>query len=203
MYTALSATTKTLQQYLDETFKADPFLGALGFFGGGGSMVVSPHTPQEMIDKNIQGLSVWLYRVVRDPERLNDPSERIAWDQLKATPLPLRLHFLMTPIADDQANVSPDTEQKILGKVLQTFHSHPQFRGADLKGDFEGTQTELRVRLEPMSLEEITRVWEALKGSYQLSVSYEVTLVNVDSATEPEQVSPVAVALPEYGLIVS
>jgi hypothetical protein len=203
MYTALSATTKTLQGHLDSTFKADPFLGGLGFFGGGGAMVVSPHTPQEMIDKNIQGLSVWLYRVIRDPERLNDPSERIAWDQIKPPPLPLRLHYLMTPIADRQINVSPDTEQKILGKVLQTFHSLSQLRGVDLKGDFEGTQAELRVRLEPMSLEEITRVWEALKGSYQLSVSYEVTLVNIDSANEPEKISPVAVALPEYGVTVS
>jgi hypothetical protein len=99
--------------------------------------------------------------------------------------------------------VSPDTEQRILGKVLQAFHSSPLIRGVDLKGEFEGTQTELRVRLEPMSLEEITRVWEALKGSYQLSVSYEVTLVNVDSVNEPEKVSPVAVALPEFGIIVS
>ena len=166
-------------------------------------MVVSPHTPQEMIEKNVQGVSVWLYRVVRDPERLNDPSERVAWDQLKPPPLPVRLHYLITPITDDQLNVSPYTEQKILGKVLQTFHSHALLRGANLKEEFEGTQVELRVRLEPLSLEEITRVWEALEGSYQLSVSYEVTLVNIDSALEPEKVSPVAVALPEYGLIVS
>jgi hypothetical protein len=202
MYTALSATTKTLQTYLGNTLGADPVLRPL-FVGGGGAMVVSPHTPQEMFDKNIQGLSVWLYRVVRDPERMNDPAERIAWDQIKSPPLPLRLHYLMTPITDEQVNVSPETEQKILGKVLQAFHSRPLLRGIDLKGEFEGTQTELRVRLEPMSLEEITRIWEALKGSYQLSVSYEVTLVNIDSSLEPEKATPVAVALPEYGVIVS
>ena len=38
---------------------------------------------------------------------------------------------------------------------------------------------ELKVRLEPLTLEEITRVWEALEGSYQLSVSYEVSVVNI------------------------
>jgi hypothetical protein len=52
-------------------------------FGGAGAMVVSPHTPQEMFDKNIQGLSLWLYRVVRNPERMDDPAECIAWDQIK------------------------------------------------------------------------------------------------------------------------
>jgi hypothetical protein len=59
------------------------------------------------------------------------------------------------------------------------------------------------MRLEPMSLEEITRVWEALEGSYQLSVSYEVTLVNIEVDTEPEMIAPVEVAMPEYGVIVS
>jgi hypothetical protein len=58
------------------------------------------------------------------------------------------------------------------------------------------------MRLEPMSLEEITRVWDALEGSYQLSVSYEVSVVNITPELEPERVAPVEIAMPEYGLIV-
>ena len=53
-----------------------------------------------------------------------------------------------------------------------------------------------------MTLEEITRVWEALDGSYQLSVSYEVSVVNIMPEAEPERVTPVQIAMPEYGLIV-
>ena len=60
-----------------------------------------------------------------------------------------------------------------------------------------------KVRLEPLTLEEITRVWEALDGSYQLSVSYEVSVVNIMPEAEPERVTPVQIAMPEYGLIVS
>ena len=59
------------------------------------------------------------------------------------------------------------------------------------------------MRLEALSLEEITRVWEALEGSYQLSVSYEVSLVDIASDLEPEHVSPVQVVLPEYGIVVA
>ncbi len=58
------------------------------------------------------------------------------------------------------------------------------------------------MRLETMSLDEITRVWDALEGSYQLSVSYEVSVVNIDSATEPVAANPVHVVLPRYGAIV-
>ncbi len=75
-------------------------------------------------------------------------------------------------------------------------------RGADLQAEFSGTEVELKVRLEPLTLEEITRVWEALDGSYQLSVSYEVSVVNIMPELEPERISPVEIAMPEYGLIV-
>ena len=198
MYTALRATSRTLAKFLETKFQGDPLLS--GFFGGG--MVVSLATPQEMNEKPAEGLSVWLYRIIRDEQRLNDPPVRISATELQPPPLPVRLHYLITPVTNQQTG-DPETEQLILGKVLQLFHSQSVLRGADLQAEFSGTETELRVRLEPQSLEEVTRVWEALEGSYQLSVSYEVSVVNILPELEPEQVSPVMISMPEYGLIVS
>ena len=198
MYTALRASSRTVAKFLEARFQADPLLS--GFFSGG--MVVSLATPQEMNEKPAEGLSVWLYRIIRDDQRLNDPPVRISPTELRAPPLPVRLHYLMTPVTNEQTG-DPETEQLILGKVLQLFHSHPVLAGADLQAEFAGTEVELRVRLEPLMLEEITRVWEALDGSYQLSVSYEVSVVNIMPELEPEQVSPVTISLPEHGLIVS
>jgi len=199
MYSALHATSQTLTKFLEARLQADAVLGPsftnLGF-------LVSLATPEEMAEIPAQGVSVWLYRVIRDEQRLNDPPVRISPTELRPTPLPLRLHYLITPITN-QITGDPGTEQLILGKVLQIFYSHPVLRGTDLKGDFENTETELKVRLEAMSLEEITRVWEALEGSYQLSVSYEVSVVDIDPDLEPERIAPVQIAMPEYGLIVS
>lgn len=199
MYTALRATSQTLLKFLDARFKADSLLQT--FFTVGG-MVVSLRTPEEMTEKPAEGLSIWLYRVIRDDQRLNDPPARISPDKFRLAPLPLRLHYLITPVTNRKSG-DPETEQLILGKVLQAFHSHAVIRGADLQAEFAGTEVELKVRLEPMSLEEITRVWEALEGSYQLSVSYEVSIVNIDSEQEPVVLTPVDVVLPEYGVIVS
>jgi hypothetical protein len=53
-----------------------------------------------------------------------------------------------------------------------------------------------------MSLEEITRVWEALFSSYELSVSYEVTVVAIESELV-DDVPPVTTAIPISGVIVS
>jgi len=165
-------------------------------------MIVSLSTPEEMASNNLEGISVWLYRVMRDQERLNTLPERIGSDLLKPPPLPLRLHYLMTPITEEASQTGPEMEQVILGKALQIFHDHSPLRGADLKDDFIGTNTELNVRLESLGLDEMSRVWEALDASYQLSLSYEVTAVNIDSALEPERISPVLAALPDYGVVV-
>jgi len=199
MYTVLRATSKTLAGYLQQQFQADAELRT--FFSGGGGMVVSLNTPEEMTENNTQGLSVWLYRVVRDDQRLNDPPRRVSLNQSLLPPLPVRLHYLITPITTGNQSDGPETEQLILGKVLQAFHSHPELRGTDLKAELAGTDAELHILLEPMGLEEITRVWEALEGSYQLSVSYEVSLVTIEAAVEPERTTPVEVVAPEYGLI--
>jgi hypothetical protein len=203
MYTALRATSQTLIRYLRQRFETDPNLAPFFDAGGGGTMLVTLKTPEEMLNTNAEGLSVWLYRVIRDEELLNTPPERIAPNLLQPPPLPIRLHYLMTPISGTQSQIGPETEQVILGKVLQIFHDHPVLRGTDLQDDFIGTDVELIVRLESLSLEEITRVWDALDASYQLSISYEVSAVNITSSVEPERISPVVVALTEYGVITS
>jgi hypothetical protein len=199
MYTALRATSQTIAQFIEARFQADPLLSA--FFSGGG-MVVSLNNPHEMTEKPSEGLSVWLYRIIRDDQRLNDPPVRLSATELQPPPLPLRLHYLMTPVTNP-ATGNPDTEQLILGKVMQLLHGAAMLRGADLKAEFSGTEVELHIRLEPLGLDEITRIWEALEGSYQLSVSYEVSIVDIMPDREPERLTPVEVVMPEYGLIVS
>jgi hypothetical protein len=199
MYTALAATSLTVAELLRTAFASDAILG--GLFGGG-TMVVSLNSPRELSNLSQQGLSVWLYRVERDTERLNAPPERISYNQLRRPPLPLRLHYLMTPIVSVSLANSPETEQIILGKTLQVLNDHPIMRGADLQSSFGGTNIELQARLEPLGLDELARVYDALERSFQLSVSYEISVVLIDAALQPEAVAPVQEVIPEYGLIV-
>jgi hypothetical protein len=200
MYTSLRATSRTISQYLLGRFLADNGLSTL--FGGGGTMQVSLQSPPQMIEANVQGLSVWMYRVLRDEDRLNAPDRRLRLDRSSPPPLPLRVHYLMTPVASDTTSAGRETEQVILGRLLQAFNDHPALRGTDLQDDFVGTDTVLNVRLEPLGLQEVYDIWDALEGSYRLSVSYEVSVVNIDPAVEPMPVSPVTAVLPEYAQIV-
>lgn len=196
MFTALRATSLTLARFLQAQFEAEPTLGSL--FGGGGGMTVSLNTPQEMVDLGVEGISVWLYRIERDPERLNVPRERPAPDVVRRPALPVRLHYLMTPITRAQTDAGPETEQALLGKTLQVFNDHPVLGPAEMQDDFRGTDRQIAMRLETLGQDEISRIWDALGGSYQLSISYEASLVTIDSALVPETVAPVTVAVPEY-----
>ena len=202
MYSALYAASETLRRYLESQLAATPGLQ----FSSSGSRIVSLNSPQEMAQEmHSEGLSLWLYRVLRDDMRLNDPPERISPNQLRPPPLPVKLHYLVTPITLSSTATpggSPNAEQMILGKAMQALHAKSILRGADLQADLAGTQAQLNVRLETLALDEIMRVWEALSAPYQLSVSYEMTLVNIDSGLEPEAIVPVDVALPDYAVIV-
>lgn len=198
MHTALRSTSNTLRSFLQARFEVAPDLRSFFNVADGGSMRVVLNTPQKMIDAGTEGVSLWLYRVIRDEGGLNAPPARIGPDQFRMPPLPLRLHFLITPVTAAEAANGSETEQVILGKVLQLLNDKPALRGSDLADDFAGTEVELTARLETMSLEEITRVWDALEGSYQLSVSYEVSVVNIESERQPARAAPVVVAVPSY-----
>jgi uncharacterized protein DUF4255 len=201
MYTVLAATSATLRQMLIDSMAADVGPSGLATFFSGAT-TVSLETPQEMRDAGQQGLSLWLYRVARDENRLNDPPEVRTLPtgevEVLPSPLPLRLHYLITPLA----STSPDTEQRILGRVLQLFHTVPIVSGSFLQAELAGTSAELHLHLEALGLEEITRVWEALEGSYQLSVSYEVSLARIRSTAEPLRASLVESVRAEHALIV-
>jgi len=191
-YAALREASATLVDHLRTAFIADPQLTPL--FGAGGH-VVTLRTPKEMRSGPPQqvGVSVWLYQVERDESLYNRPLERVDPFRVRLPPLPINLHYLITPITDDPAN-----EQLILGKVLQVLHDVPSIPPDPADVELDDV---LRVTLENLNLESITRVWTALDEPYRLCASFLVHVVNIRSGLEAAQVPPVMVKVTEYDQI--
>jgi hypothetical protein len=165
-----------------------------------GTMILTLNNPQELAETEHEGVSVWLYLVERDAETLNRPAQRPSRDHLLRRPLPLRLHYLITPMVDhERRKQAGELEQLILGKILQVFHDEASLAGARLVNTLSGQPLEFFVRLEPLSLEQITRVWDALEQPYQLCVSYEVSVVPIDSAQAAALIVPVDSVLADTG----
>ena len=110
MITAIRATSRTLADRLQAELELDPHLAAL--FRPPGTMRVYLNTPTEMTGSRA-GLSVWLYRVVRDDMTHNEPPARISPTRARTAPLRLRLHYLLSPITGGNQDDAPETEQAI------------------------------------------------------------------------------------------
>jgi len=192
-FTAIWAVSRTLQTLLDTQIKADPQFS-------NSSVPISLLSPKAIREPGSvvpgSSVSVWLYRVMRNEYTLNNRSSRTAANQLPGPPIPVNLYYLITPMNED-----PELQQVVLGKILQVCNDFAILRGSDLQESLQGTTEELRLSLEPLSPEELTQVWYSLQEPYQLSVSYLVQVVTIESSQEPVQASPVLVRNSTYAQI--
>lgn len=181
-YTALRATSRALQSLLkaEITDSTDPQLKTVEVF---------LYSPKTMREKPKSGISVWLYRVNRDPDTLNREPQRISPSHLRRLPVPLTLHYLITPMLPET-----EDEQALLGKIVQVLSDHAVMGGAQLGTVLTADDTELRIVLDSLSLEELARVWDVLKEPYQLSVCYVVQVVAIDSDLDVAARPPVLTA---------
>jgi hypothetical protein len=190
-FTAVRAVTETLFGILQAgiTNSADPQLQGVP---------IDLRSPKEMREDNgATGVSLWLYRITRDADFLNRPPERISPNQYRRSVLPLHLYYLVTPLV-----VKPEDRQTLIGRVLQLFNDNSTLSGALLADSLAGSQEAFRVTLETLTLEELTRVWHSLAEPYDLSVSYEVQVVSIDSDLEAVETQPVLVRQAGYAQIV-
>ena len=203
MNTSIRAASRTLRELVSQHVEGDINLRPFFDPSSGGTMVVSLLAPEELSSRN-EGVSLWLYRIERDEQTLNLPPRRSSRDNLLHEPLPLKLHYLVVPVVDvTQRPDAPELEQNIIGAVMQVLHDHATLFGADLQGDLAGSSDEIHVRLESLDLDQMSRMWDALGKSFQLGISYEVSVVQIDSALQPQATAPVDAVLPTYGLITS
>ena len=124
-------------------------------------------------------LSLYLYKVNENPEMKNRFLEAIDGHRQIYPPLALNLYYLMTPITN-----SADNDHTLLGKALQILYKYSILNGSSLKGVLAGSDLQLRIVLNPVSLDELSNLWSAFLRPYRLSVSYEVKVVFIDSERE-------------------
>lgn len=146
----------------------------------------APYKLIENTDPDTNLLNLFLYRVVENGDTKNQPLQRREPNRLSYPPLSLNLFYLVTPLTQktDDSATSWENAHRILGKVMHTFYERAILRGLDLQGELRDHAEELRILLNPISLEDITKLWSALLRPYHLSVSYEVKVAFIDSERE-------------------
>jgi hypothetical protein len=135
--------------------------------------VVTDMNPDE------DSLSLFLYRVAENADMKNRPLQRVGDGRLRQPPLSLNFYYLLTPITTLTEN-----DHRLLSKAMQIFYDNAVLKGAQLEGALRTNAEELRIILNPMSLEDLNRLWSAFLRPMRLSVCYEVKVIYIDSERE-------------------
>jgi hypothetical protein len=162
-----------------------------------GGLVVTTREPDRARQSNTGNqLNVFLYQVVMDGAWRNQeiPRQAMASD-LHLPPLGLQLYYLLSAFEAETAALEAQDHQ-ILGRAMNLLHDHPLLSPAEIDNALAGTglqnQVErLRITYQPLSLEEISKLWTSCQTNYRLSVAYQVSVVLIDSTRPRRAALPV------------
>ena len=175
-YMVIAETGQSLVQVIWTAIAADPDLKALI----GDVSLISLESPAEHTqNKDNALLSIYLYRIIEDPYMKNRSRIEGPGGSSQRVPLALDLYYLITPML-----TAARDRQIVLGKVMQVLYDRPTLEGADLVGDLAGSGTILRALLDPVPMNEVALIWQALDIPYMLCVPYVVRVALMDSTDD-------------------
>jgi hypothetical protein len=176
--------------------------------GGVENTSVNTLRPQSLAatDAQARGINVYLYRVTPNggwtvanlPTRGSDCQSRVARPRQA-----LDLHYLLT-FSGDESTLEP---QRLLGLTVSTLASRPVLSPELIRrfaadavtpndwqqhSDLADQPDSVRFSLQPMDLEDSTKLWSSLfHSNYRLSIAYQATAVLIEGREMPTPPKPV------------
>ncbi len=176
-YSVINDINNTLVHILWTNFEADNQINP-GIINSSNQITLNSLADMEAVDL----LSLFLFRISENPFMKNQEMEKVNSTQLAYPPCTVDLYYMITPRTQNRTN-----DHILLGKIMQIFYDHGTLKGEDLQGNLAGSTEELRVVLSPLSIEDMTQIWNLFRDqSYMLSLCYQVTPVKIDSTREIE-----------------
>ena len=135
---------------------------------------------------NKDQLNLFLYQTVLNAAwRNRDMPGQVRSGETAQPPLALNLHYLITAFGDgDDDSLS----HRWLGRAMSVFHDHPVLGTQEIQDALLPDNSELqdqieRVRItpQPLSVEEMSKLWTAFQTQYRISAAYQVEVVLIES----------------------
>lgn len=169
----VAGVSRALRQVLWEEYENDPEIFPIV----GSEQAIVFKNPTETARDSANRLSLWLYQITENEFLKNQPMAQRNGQTGQFPPLSLNFYYLLTPFGP-----SGDADHLLLGKTMQVMYDNATIL---LRDTTEEIFEELRIIFCRLSLEELTRVWEALREPYRLSICYQVRVTRIDSQREP------------------
>jgi hypothetical protein len=189
---AIAAVSATLQSILTKAVGADPDLND----------VVVTLQPLDKARGAITSnqLNLFLYQVLRSAAWTNQNIPRQSQPGESPAPLlPLNLWYLVTAFGRDDDATEPFGHQ-LLGRAMSVLNDYPILSPDDIRSatsvalpraDLDQQIERVRITLQPLSVEDISKLWTGFATQYRLSAAYEISLVLIDSTLPSKTPLPV------------
>lgn len=186
-FMAIAAVTTTLQSILTQRITAEADLSDT-------TVTILPLDKARGNNSNNQ-LNLFLYQLTRNPAFTNTPlPQQSKQGETAIPPLPLNLHYLVTAFGRDNDAAQPFGHE-LLGKAMSTLHDYMILQPDDIRAataaslplsDLDRQIEKVRITFQPMSLDELSKLWTGFAMQLRLSAAYEVSVALVDS-TRPSR----------------
>jgi hypothetical protein len=146
-------------------------------------VIASPADVQNLQQQDIR-LSLYLYSVVENPELKNGERLQVNHKQLGKAPLSLDLYYMLTAYPSGAQEITEQylDSHKILSRAMRIFYDIGTLAGGRLRGNLRDLDQQLRVTLNPISMEDLTRIWSVFPDTvYRPSICYLVSPARIES----------------------
>ena len=126
-------------------------------------------------------LNLFLYQTVPNGTWRNmDHPRQLRPGESGTPPLALNLHYVLTAYGRGESD-NDAVSHRVMGGAMSVLHDHPLLGADEIKAALAGNDLyaqleRLRIVPQPMTLEEMSKLWTAFQTNYRLSSAYEVSV---------------------------
>lgn len=121
-------------------------------------------------------INLFLYSVAKHPTWQNQDMPTQSKGQPGRPPLALNLYYMVSACERDQK-----VAHERLGRAMQLLHDRPVISDFSADSGIKNQSDPIRLTFQPMSLDEMSKLWSALQTSYRPSAMYEVGVILIES----------------------
>ncbi len=186
---AIAAVTATLRNLLEK-----------GIVEEGGGMSVTTRPPDKAREfgptDGLGRLNLFLYQTQINSAWSNrDMPQYVKPNETGQAPLALDLFYLITAYEQSEGDTSI-LGHRLLGRAMRVLHDHPllgkdEIQNAIPDNDLYLQIERVRITPQPMSLEEMSKLWTIFQTEYRISAVYQVAVILIESARLSKSPLPV------------
>jgi hypothetical protein len=180
---AIAAVTATLRGLLEAGItgnQADPLEADLS-----DTKVTAQPPDKARGDATVNQINLFLYQVVASSAwRNTDIPRRAAAGERGNPPLGLNLYYLISVYGRAGQDVFA---HRLLGRAMNILQDHPLLDASDIRlaltdNDLYAQLERIRITLQPLSLEDLSKLWTGFQTQFRLSAAYEASVVLIEGS---------------------